>query len=170
MKENQFCKPIIDVAARKCILEFKEFPTLTLDMTKVHAGIVERAAYVGLTNVKIADVMAIPRADSEGNVRNIVEHNRLKYQRAKDEIARLESGTESWSARTAGLPKVNQSDLVRLALVRLGVKAEVVETFDKEKLATLAMAQACKKMILQIAAENIKPALDADSELSKLME
>lgn len=169
MKENQFCKPIIDVAAKKCILEFKEFPTLVLDIAKVHPGIIERAAYVGLTNVKIADVMAIPRADSEGNVRNVVEHNRLKYQRAKDEIARLESGAESWSSRVAAAPKIDRSELVREALGRLGVKAEVLAGFDKDKLASLSKAQKCKEMMLKIEAERIKPALDADSELSALM-
>lgn len=69
---------------------------LTLDTAKVHQDNMDRAAMVGLAQVRIVDMAAIGRADSKGNIRHETDRTRMKWERMKQGIEHLESGSSAW--------------------------------------------------------------------------
>lgn len=97
MKSNQMVEPTIaeDFSSVSFVVRGKD--TLTLDMGKLHADILKRAACVGMAQVRIVDAAAIARADKSGKVRTAAEMVDLKWERMAALIAHYETGTAEWS-------------------------------------------------------------------------
>lgn len=77
--------------------EVATMPTLTLDMGKLHADIVRRAACVGMAQVRIVDAAAVSRTKKDGTLRTKEEMIAVKHARMADLIAHYETGTAEWS-------------------------------------------------------------------------
>lgn len=169
MKDNQSVKPIINIAENSIIFEVRNHTPLRLDMTKVHKDNVLRAAFVGMAQQRIVDAAAVSVSDSKGNIRNAAERDELKYNRMKALIEHYESGSELWSPRVAAVPKVDESQLIREALIRCNVAQSKVEAMDKEALMKLAGAKAVIEMMLKIKSERIVARVGADEALEELL-
>jgi len=103
MKENQHVQPVIDVEHQCISFNIADGkPALVLHMAKVHQAIIERAAYVGLAQVRVVDAAAIGAADDDGNILSPAERIAEKRRRMAELIEYLETGTDQWSRTGAG--------------------------------------------------------------------
>src|SRR3972149_2576152 len=103
MKENQHVQPVIDVEHQCISFNIADGkPALVLHMAKVHQAIIERAAYVGLAQVRVVDAAAIGAADDDGNLLSPAERLAQKRRRMAELIEYLETGTDQWSRTGAG--------------------------------------------------------------------
>lgn len=103
MKANQQVQPIINELANTVTFAIGDGgEPLVLDMNKVHASIVARAALVGMAQVRIVDAAAVSATDKEGNIRSNAERMALKRARMAALIAHYESGSDQWTIRAAG--------------------------------------------------------------------
>ena len=97
MKSNQIVEPTIAEDFLSVQFAVKGMDTLTLDMGKLHADILKRAACVGMAQVRIIDAAAVSRADKAGVVRTAATMIALKHERIAALIAYYETGTSEWS-------------------------------------------------------------------------
>lgn len=97
MKSNQMVEPTIADDFSSVRFDVKGMSTLTLDMGKLHADIVRRAACVGMAQVRIVDAAAVSRTDKSGKLRTEAEMIALKHERMSALIEHYETGTADWS-------------------------------------------------------------------------
>lgn len=97
MKENQSVKPVIADDFSAVTFEVRGKPSLVLDMGKLHADIVKRAACVGFAQVRIVDAAAIPVARKDGSIIPAAERLDMKYAAMARLIEHYETGTDKWS-------------------------------------------------------------------------
>ena len=152
---------------------------ITLDINKVSETCRARAALVGFGQTRIADAAAVSRTDKEGNIIPETERLRRKHENMMRLVAHYESGTEDWE-----LPRVgggargpSEADVLDAIKRATGVDGETMlaRWIAKEKceradaLKALCGAASIKKALLEIAAERVRPAADADAALAALV-
>lgn len=180
MKENQSIKPVYDFDNKRITWELRNMPPLTLDITKVHQDNIQRAAYVGLGQVRVVDAAAIGVADKNGRIIPAAERLAMKHKRMAAIIAHLESGSPVWNVK--GEPGASSNDLITRALMRTReetreqVMAKVArfagakfEGDNTKALKHLALDPKVAAAMLDLQREAIvTTAIDADSALDGL--
>lgn len=102
MKENQHVKPVVDVEKGIITFKVKGLADLVFDTNKCSAVVMKRAAMVGMAQVRIMDMAAIPMQDKDGNIIPEARRITMKRERMAEGIAHYESGTEEWSRVSEG--------------------------------------------------------------------
>lgn len=167
-KSNSVITSTFDVASRSLKFTVLGVGDLVLDMAKVNAAIVDRAAVHGLTQ-RISDRAAKPRDQATGQAQSPQE----KYDAMAELVEHYNSGSAEWSlARTGGGGR--DSMLVR-ALIELKPSLaaddirEYVKTLSAGAKAALMAEPKISKIVKRIEAEAIKSAgIDAGDLLAQL--
>jgi hypothetical protein len=154
-------------------------PDIALNIGKVSEACRARAALVGFGQTRIADAAAVSRTDKDGNIVPEVERLRRKHENMMRLVEHYESGTEDWE-----LPRVgggargpSEADVLKAIRRATGVEGETMlarwmakERCDRaDALKALCGAASIKKALLEIAAERVRPATDADAVLAALV-
>lgn len=182
MKANQQVQPIINELANTVTFAIGDGgEPLVLDMNKVHASIVARAALVGMAQVRIVDAAAVSATDKEGNIRSNAERMALKRARMAALIAHYESGSDQWTIRQSSGPADVGITMEAIAAVlgialsdvaaRLDRMAEKVGVERKKILADLATDEKVAAEMDRIRAERRKNApkkVDTSALLAEL--
>lgn len=101
-REKQQVEISFDLETGIILVQVEGQQPLTCDTNKIHASVMRRAAFAGLTQVRIVDAAAVPVARKDGSIIPKAERLVLKRQRMAALIAHLESGTEEWSRHGDG--------------------------------------------------------------------
>lgn len=148
---------------------------LTLDMTKLHRGIITDSAYHGMTQ-RISDAAAIPRDTATG--RSATPREKFDAMRAL--VGHYETGTDQWRVRgereDAGsltIQAIMRVTGVDLAQAEETVRKLALARFEGERTAALrylATGARVAEAMAKIRQERLgQAALDADSEIDRLM-
>lgn len=188
MKDNQSVGVKVSDAFDSVTFEVRGQGTLVLDMGKLHADIIKRAACVGMAQVRIVDAAAVGKADKDGRIVPEAERNAMKFARMKALVDHYNSGTATWErVRVVSGPKEDSIELIQRGIERaLQVDADAVnallDNWTKKLLPDgarmfqdrdvyvrfLGKSTKVAQAIAAIKAEAIVPAVDADEELAAL--
>lgn len=155
-------------------------PKMRLELDTVSAVNQKRAAAKGLAQQRVVDGAAVTRKAPDGTIRTDAEMMRLKREKMARIIAHIGNPQEtSWE-----LPRVgggargpSESDVLEAIKRATGVDGETMlaRWIAKEKceradaLKALCGAASVRKALLEIAAERVRPAADADAALAALV-
>lgn len=180
MKDNQTVRPVIDVAAGTVTFQVRGMTDLVLHMAKVHEANRQRAALVGMAQVRIVDAAAIGMTDDDGNIIPAEARTRMKHERMAALIAHYESGTDQWSrVREGGFGglSITIEAIARVKGVEYDAAKAMVAEFaakkyngdTKKALAFLREGKQVSEAIMAIRAERAPaPKADADAALGEL--
>ena len=117
---------VISTAVDGKLVQFtvKDAGTLTLDMARLHADILSRAAVHGMVQ-RVSDAAAIARNTETGKSATPVE----KFENMKRLVEHYNSGTAEWALRVAGEKRAPRAGL------ELDVLCEAYPEMTREKLA-----------------------------------
>lgn len=104
MKQNQMVEPVIADDFSAVTFKVRGMPDIRLDMGKLHADIIRRAACVGMAQVRIVDAAAIGVADKDGNVIPADKRVAMKHAAMARLVEHYETGTSQWSRVSEGGP------------------------------------------------------------------
>lgn len=180
MKENQHVKPVIAADFGTITFEVKGHPTLTLNIGKIHADVLKRAACVGLAQVRVVDAAAIPATRKDGTIMPEAERLALKHSRMAELIEHLESGSAEWSrvSEGGGGKSITIEAIARVQGVDYAKAETDVEEFakrdpykgdTKKALAFLRTGKRVMEAMEAIRKERTPaPVVDADAALNDL--
>lgn len=132
MKANQVVSYEINTEDGTITFTVKGHSPLVMDMTKLHSDNINRAAFVGMAQVRIVDAAAVNRADKDGNLLDEAERTRIKYERMKKLVDHYESGSADWNVRVSQKAETDHSLTLRameqvLGRDRAGVEAAIAQ-------------------------------------------
>lgn len=106
MKTNQTVEPKIADDFKSVSFAVNDGqPDIVLDMTKLHPAVVERAACVGMAQVRIVDAAAIPMTRKDGSIIPADERTALKRAKMQALVDHYMTGTSLWSRVTEAGPQ-----------------------------------------------------------------
>ena len=179
MKENQHVKPVIDVVTGTVTFQVKGQDDLVLHFDRLHPDIVERAALVGMAQVRIVDAAAVGVADDEGNIIPEAQRIAMKYRNMAALIEHYETGTSEWSrvGTGGGGKSITVEAIARVQNITYEEAEAQVEAFAEKKydgdtkkaLAFLRGGARVSAAIEAIRKERMPaPKVDADKALEEL--
>lgn len=181
MKTNQIVAPVIADDFQSVTFTVKGMGELRLDMSKLHPDILQRAACVGMAQVRIVDAAAIGKADKSGAIIPEDVRTRLKYEAMAELIAHYETGTDQWAKRVASdagaSAAITVEAIARVKSISVEDASRMVDDYASKKgieraaaLRTLREAKAVAEAIVAIKRERSDNGERADEMLEELGE
>lgn len=97
MKSNQQVGVVIADDFKTVTFQVTGYADIVLDMDKLHADIIRRAACVGMAQVRIVDAAAISMTDKSGAIIPAADRIATKHARMAELVGHYMTGTAEWS-------------------------------------------------------------------------
>lgn len=180
MKQNQHVEPVIADDFSTVTFRIADGgEPLVLEMSRLHPAIVQRAAAVGMAQVRIVDAAAIPMTRKDGSIIPESERLAMKRERMAALIEHYHSGTSEWSrvSEGGGGRSITVEAVARVKGIDYATAEKWCETFAAEKfggdtkkaLAFLREGKRVQDAMRAIRDERAgTPKIDADKALDEL--